>query len=366
MQWAQLLFSDVVGIAAGGGAIYFSEPLLNQVRKIDQDGKIKTVAGKGTSGFAPNGWDALAAPLQRPTALAFGPEGSLYIANTADPVLGGGHHINRVDTAGLIWVAAGTGGPGFSGDGGLATNAQLARPNDIAIAPDGAIFIADTGNKRIRKVTTDGIIRTVAGVNNPWISACSETNVPATNTNLCGPTGVAVGPATSDEFYIADNGVRPLVRKVSTDGNIRTLAGGGGSFPPFEGSHPARQVRFGRLTRLAVGLEGHIYVLDAYLRRIFLLTPNTAGTEYWISTYFGGKQDNKDCGGGLLEGISTLENLDVRLRATLSTMCAGHPTAISISHSCGEPKGVVNIFFSQVFGQHWAGNIIHVTRPCSQ
>ncbi|MEE9206689.1 MAG: hypothetical protein V3U50_06910 [Acidimicrobiia bacterium] len=122
-----------------------------------------TVVGTGQPGAKGVGGPATEAQLRRPTALAFDPDGNLYIAERSN------HRILKVDRSGILTVAAGklrengTAQGGFSGDGGLATEAKLRFAHAIAVGPDGNLYISDSGNHRIRMVDADGIITTVAG-----------------------------------------------------------------------------------------------------------------------------------------------------------------------------------------------------------
>ena len=150
-------FIQLDGIAIDdAGTIYVSDSLANRVRRI-ADGVITTVAGTGGDGFSGDGGPAIDAELYWPTALELAPDGSLLIADTRN------HAVRRLATDGTITTIAGGGTQGFAGDGGPATDAQLAQPNGLAVAPDGTIYIADRANFRVRRVRTDGVIDTIAG-----------------------------------------------------------------------------------------------------------------------------------------------------------------------------------------------------------
>lgn len=151
------LFMEPMGIALDHeGAIYVADAGAHRVRRI-RDGVIDTVAGTGQAGLGGDEGLATAAALNHPTALAIGPDGVLYIADTFN------HAVRAVDGDGIIRTVAGTGAAGLSGDDGLATEAQLNQPNGIAVDAAGALFIADRENFRIRHVAADGTIRTLAG-----------------------------------------------------------------------------------------------------------------------------------------------------------------------------------------------------------
>lgn len=151
-------FTQLTGIAfAADGTIYVADELANRVRAIRPDGVVIPIAGTGAEGFGGDGGKATSAQLHGPRNLAVGPDGSLYIADA------GNHVIRRVRPDGLIETIAGTGEEGFSGDGGPASAAKLNRPRGVAISADGTLYIADTGNERIRRVAADGTIATIAG-----------------------------------------------------------------------------------------------------------------------------------------------------------------------------------------------------------
>jgi sugar lactone lactonase YvrE len=158
------------------------------VRKIDTTGKISTVAGNFTEGFSGDGGSATAAQLQCPSGVAIDAAGNLYIADEFNYV------IRKVDTTGKISTIGGTPGvTGYAGDGGQATSATFNNPNDVVIDSLGNLYVADSGNNRVRKIDTNGIITTAAGGLNSAGSA-------AVNTPL------AVTVDTAGNVYFSDSG----------------------------------------------------------------------------------------------------------------------------------------------------------------
>lgn len=152
------LFIQLDGIAiAADDTIYVSDSLANRVRKIE-DGMIETVAGTGEAAYSGDGGPGVAAALHWPTALQLDPEGNLYITDTFN------HAIRRLALDGTITTVAGRGSEGDTGDGGLATAAQLNQPFGLALDSDGTLYIGDRGNFRVRRVTPDGMIDTLAGI----------------------------------------------------------------------------------------------------------------------------------------------------------------------------------------------------------
>jgi trimeric autotransporter adhesin len=186
----------------------------NRVLRIDRSGSITTVAGTGEAGFSGDGGQATSARLLFPTNIVVDGFGNLIIADTEN------HRIRRVDRNGVITTIAGTGVPGFSGDGAPAINAQLANPWGLALDGFGSLFIADKDNHRIRRIGPTGVITTFAG-DTPGFGGDGSA---ATLANLLDPIGVAVD--RQGNAYIADSG-NYRIRKVSVDGKISTVAGNG-------------------------------------------------------------------------------------------------------------------------------------------
>lgn len=216
---ANAAFKQPYGMAIdSNGNVYVADTLARVVRRINAaDGVISNFAGTGEKGSSGDGGQAILAKLHDPTGLAVDSQNNLYIADT------GNHVIRKVNvTTGLISTVAGSFQAGNSGDNGLATNARLNLPTGIALDLQGNLYIADTGNHRIRKVTAaDSLIATIAGLG---IAGFSGDGNPATSAQLDTPTGVAV---TSDgtTIYIADQHNHRIRRIVNN--NISTFAGNG-------------------------------------------------------------------------------------------------------------------------------------------
>jgi len=187
------------------GTVYVADPSNHMVMKFDPNGILTVVAGNGTPGSSGDGGPAVSASLSEPRGLAIDSAGNLFIADSASSV------IRKVTPDGVITTIAGTGKPGYSGDGAPAPSAQLNGPEGLALDSAGNVYNADAGNHRIRKIATDGIITTVAGDGRPAAGASLNT-----------PRGVAVDRAGA--IYISDT-KNNRIRKVSTDGTMATLAG---------------------------------------------------------------------------------------------------------------------------------------------
>ena len=137
------------------GGLYIGDTGRHRVLKLGPEGRLLTVAGTGTAGFSGDGNPATAAQLNGPWSLAVDPGGNLYISDA------GNHRVRRVTREGIISTTAGTGSPGFSGDGGPATRAPLDRPLDLTVDSQGTLFIVDSLNGRVRRVDREGLITTV-------------------------------------------------------------------------------------------------------------------------------------------------------------------------------------------------------------
>jgi RHS repeat-associated protein len=251
------------------GSLYFAENQNDLVRKVDRNGIITTVAGTGVRGYGGDGGPATQAQLYSPNGLAVGPDGSVYISDW------GNHRVRRVSPDAIITTVAGTGDSSlFSGDDGPATQARLRNPTGLALSPDGSLYIVDSGNYRVRRVGPDGIIHTVAGNGSQDFSGDGG---PATKAALWFPSGLTLGPDGS--LYISEN---QRVRRVGPDGIISTVAGSASNgFAGDDG--PATQAQLSYPGGVAFGPDGSLYIADTSNNRIRRVDPN--GT---INTVVGG------------------------------------------------------------------------------
>jgi uncharacterized protein (TIGR03437 family) len=199
------------------GSLYLSDTDHNRVRKVDSGGIITTFAGNGTAGFSGDGGPAGAAQLNLPYGLAVDAAGYLYIADL------GNNRVRRVSPDGTIATIAGTGVEGYSGDGGQATATQLYTPRNVAIDAAANLYISEFEGHRVRKVTPAGVIATVAGTG---VAGLGGDGGPATVAQLSFPAGLAVD--RTGALYIADSG-NNRVRKILSGGVISTVLGGSSS-----------------------------------------------------------------------------------------------------------------------------------------
>jgi sugar lactone lactonase YvrE len=244
---AQLSAPDGVAIDKTGN-VYISDFLNNRVRMVSPAGVISTVAGNGLSGFSGDGGAATSAQLSQPAGLAIDGAGNLYIADSNNGA------IRKVTPAGIISTVAGTGTSGFSGDGGAATSAKMMAPFAVALDSSGNLYIADYYGW-IRKVTAfTGVISTLAG--NGTIGYSGDGGA-ATAAQFYNPLGVAVD--SSGTVYVADSN-NGAVRMIQ-NGVISTIAGNGTLSYAGDGAL-ATFAQFSQISSIAVDGQDNIYVAD--------------------------------------------------------------------------------------------------------
>jgi len=217
MDWPGALAVDAEG------QIYFTELHGNRIGRINTNGRLSTIAGNGFPGSGGDGAQATLAQLRRPAGIAIDRNGVLYIADT------GNHRIRRV-TAGVITTIAGTGTAGFSGDGESAVSAMLDNPMDVKVDSRGNVYIADTGNHRVRRIDSAGVITTLGGNGDPGAGADYTA---ASESSFNSPSALAID--SKDDLYIVD-WQNYQIRKVTLGGQPAISPGGvlhAASLAPF-------------------------------------------------------------------------------------------------------------------------------------
>jgi trimeric autotransporter adhesin len=285
-----LLFNATSTAAGPGGAVYIADSYHHLVRKV-VNGVITTVAGTGLQGYTGDNGAATSATLNVPWGLALDAAGNLYIADS-------GNNAIRKVSGGVITTIAGNGTASFSGDAGAAASATLSEPLGIALDAAGNLYIADFGNNRVRMIS-GGTITTVAGNGSATFAGDSGL---ATSASLAGPEDVSVDPGGN--LYIADRG-NNRIREV-TGGTISTVAGNGtASFGGDNG--PATSAQLNGPSGVALDAAGNLIIADTANNVIRLVTSGTITTiaGNGIASYSG---DNGPAAGAGLDapiGVAT-------------------------------------------------------------
>jgi uncharacterized protein (TIGR03437 family) len=255
------LLNSPHGVVADASGIYIADTANHRVRKIQLGGNIFTYAGNGNASYFGDGGRATAAGVNQPEGMALDAAGNLYIADVMD------NAVRKVTPGGIITTVAGTGQTGFGGDGGPAVRAVLNGPRAVALDASGNLYIADSGNHRVRRVDGNGVIQTIAG--NGATEFFPEDSA-GTSSSLSDPRGVAVDAAGN--VYIADTG-HNRVRKLFPSGAISTIAGFEGACCYAGDGGLAAQARLNRPAGLTLDAAGNLYIADAGNSAIRLLRP---------------------------------------------------------------------------------------------
>jgi hypothetical protein len=243
--------------ADGAGNLYIADDLNHRVRKLSPAGSVVTIAGAGRAGFSGDGGKATAAQLNAPRKLAVDRNGNVYVADS------GNGRVRKIGADGIIQTVAGTGVWGYAGDGGPAASARFTTISGLGVDAVGDVYIAD-GNARVRKVNSKGMITTIAGTGTP------------------GATG-DLGPATSAQIEVSGLAVDSAgavylteinrVRKILPDGTIRALVGS--ATAGFSGDQgPAAIARLRGPRAVAVDGNGALYIADTLNGRVRKITPS--------------------------------------------------------------------------------------------
>ncbi len=202
-------FEDPAGICGdASGNIYIADEFNNRIRRIDKNGFITTFAGNGVSGYSGDGGPSKSAEFYYPAGVSIDNSGNILVADENN------NCIRKVNSNGIISTIVGNGVLGFSGDGGLASSAELFNPAGVAVDNIGNIFITDGFNNRVRKIDTTGIISTIAGTGKSGYSGVGDT---ATLANIHDP--ISISADNSGNIYFATE-FNNLVQKLTAVSEI--------------------------------------------------------------------------------------------------------------------------------------------------
>ena len=271
------------------GNFYIADQNNNIIRKVDTAGLLTTVAGTGEQGFDGDGGAATQATLDSPAGVAIDASGNLYISDTRN------QRVRKVSTNGTISTIAGTGVAGFSGDGGAAAQAMISLPTAIAVDSSGNVFFADSNNNRVREVVAaSGTIQTVAGNGEQGYSGDGGA---ATSASLDTPQGISVD--SSGNIYLSDTR-NNRIRKIS--GGVITTIAGDGSFNFAGDGSTATSGSFASPHGIAVNANGTaLFIADTDNQRIRQINSSNL-----LSTIAGNGQEGQD----QLNGSATAASLD--------------------------------------------------------
>ncbi|MFN7939059.1 MAG: hypothetical protein U0R19_37385 [Bryobacteraceae bacterium] len=293
-------------VADSSGTIYLTDAYYHRVLKLAADGQITSLAGNDQAGFSGDDGPAAEALLSTPEALALTASGDLYVCDT------GNHRIRKITPGGVITTIAGNGGTAANGDNGPALSASIGNPWGITVDSAGVIYFSDTSNGVIRRIDANGVITTIAGTT----AGFAGDGGPATQARLQNPRGIALD--ASGNLYVADAG-NHRVRVVTTTGTIRTFAGTG--TPGFAGDNgPALSAGLFFPSDVRIGQSGNVFIADqsnGQVRRV--LTSGTIQTvprgSLWNSP-FAIAFDNKN-------GLLVIDSLRRQIsRVDLATLSA--------------------------------------------
>jgi DNA-binding beta-propeller fold protein YncE len=234
------------------GALYVTEVRNHRIRRLDlHTGELTTVAGCGQRGYSGDGGPAVEASLNEPYEIRFDADGNMFVVEMKN------HVVRRINAkTKIITTVAGSGKPGFGGDGGPATKALFQQPHSIALDDDGGLYVADIGNHRIRRVDlATGIVETIAGDSQPVAAHDGQL---AKGSSFLGPRALFIHAGV---LWIASREGHAVWRLALNDGVLRHIAGTGAK-GPASGDGPGREVQFNGPKGIAVGPSGDVFVAD--------------------------------------------------------------------------------------------------------
>jgi ABC-type branched-subunit amino acid transport system substrate-binding protein len=240
------------------GNLYIPDPFANRIRRITPDGMVSTLAGTGSPGYVDG--PIATAQFNDPTGLAVDAAGNVYVAD------GGNHRVRLIRPDGTVTTLAGTGEPGYRD--GPAGEAQFNEPFDVAVSSTGVLYVADAGNDRIRAISPDGMVTTLAGSGKQGFK-----DGPPEQAEFNAPWKLTL--AADGTLYVADGVAifergNHAIRRVAPDGTVSTVAGTG---QPGLEDGPAMEAGFYWPEDVDVDAVGNIYVADSHSNRIRVITP---------------------------------------------------------------------------------------------
>ncbi|KAG2394181.1 hypothetical protein C9374_003945 [Naegleria lovaniensis] len=241
--------------------VYIADYYNHRIRKIMKTGMITTIAGNGTNGYNDDNQMATDAQLNYPKSVFVSSNNEVYIADSSN------HRIRKIMKTGMITTIAGNGTRGYNDDNQLATNAQLNHPYNVFVSSNNEVYIADSSNHRVRKITTNGMITTIAG---NGIGGYNGDNQLATSAQLNNPSSVFV--SSNNEIYIADC-FNNRVRKIMTNGMITTIAGNGTR--GYNGDNQlATNAELAFPSSVFISSNNEVYIADSLNHRIRKIMKN--------------------------------------------------------------------------------------------
>lgn len=271
------------GIVRGpDGAFYYCEYTGQRIRRIGKDGVITTIAGTGAVGFSGDGGPALQATFNKPHELRFDAAGDLYIVDMVN------HAVRKIDMkSGILTTIAGTGQPGYSGDGGPAVKAQFKQPHSIQFGPEGDLYVCDIGNHVIRRIDMKtGTISTFAGTGK---AGDTPDGSPIEGTPLKGPRSLDFDK--DGNLWLATREGNQVFKFDLKAGKIHHIAGTGKSGFTGHGG-PALEATLSGPKGISVDADGNVWLADCESHSIRMIDAKTGKIELIAGT--GKKGDGAD------------------------------------------------------------------------